>query len=124
MVSRDAVITRRITRTPEEPLKHHISNSLCFLITFGASKASHGYFMSDEVGWHLSSIKKIKHELCKVNRGTVDCLERGDNNHNMSARAVEWDASYEQFVCVMILGNKSLADIMSREETFGALTCR
>ena len=52
MVSRNAVVTRKITRTPEEPVKYHISNSLCFRITFGASKASHGYFMSDEVGWH------------------------------------------------------------------------
>ena len=55
MVSRNAVIIRRITRAVEDPVKYHISNSLLFLLTFGASKASHGYFMSDEVGWHLIS---------------------------------------------------------------------
>jgi hypothetical protein len=93
MVSRNAVVTRKITRTPEEPVKYHISNSLCFLITFGASKASHGYFMSDEVGWHLSSHTKYgKQELCKVNGGTVDCLKRVDN-HSTPASEVEWDAS-------------------------------
>ena len=97
MVSRDAVITRRITRTPEEPVKYHISNSLCFLITFGASMASHGYFMSDEVGWHLSSnTTYVKQELWNVNGGTVDCLKRVDN-HSTPA---------------------------SGKKTFGALTCR
>jgi len=72
MVSRSAVITRRITRTPEEPVKYHISNSLCFLITFGASKASHGYSMSDEVGWHLLNIIKIIRNYPKSMAGDVD----------------------------------------------------
>ena len=77
MVSRDAVIIRKITRAPEEPVKHHISNSLFFLITFGPSKASHGYSLSDEVGWHLSSnTTYVKQELCNVNGGTVDYLKR------------------------------------------------
>ena len=55
MDSRNAVIIRKLTRAPEESVKHHISNSLFFLVTFGASKASRGYSMGDEVGWHLIS---------------------------------------------------------------------
>jgi hypothetical protein len=46
-------------RAPEESVKHHIPNSLFFLITFGASKASRGYSMSDEVGWRLFLNKVI-----------------------------------------------------------------
>ena len=76
MVSWNAVVMRKGTRAPEEPVKHQISNSLCFLITFRASKASRGYSMSGEVGWHLNSnILQIMHELSKVNGGTVNYLK-------------------------------------------------
>jgi len=53
MVSRNAVVIMKCTRASEQPVKYHISSFLVFNITFGASKASRGYSMSDEVGWHL-----------------------------------------------------------------------
>jgi hypothetical protein len=42
---------KRCTRTLETCLAPHLKLPF-FILTFGASKASHGYFMRDEVGWH------------------------------------------------------------------------
>ena len=75
MVSRNAVVIRKITRATEEPVKYRISNFLFLLLTFGASQASRGYFMSDEVGWHLNHIQKISRNYAE-SRGTVDYLQR------------------------------------------------